>query len=172
MVLTKSELITALQKEVQILIHLASKIDRSQLDYRPTPKQRSTLELLRYLSMMGPTIIRWSLDPTQDFAVWTTAAQEADGRDFDQAMGAISRQKDEYAALLGNLSDADFRSEITGFDGSQISRGAFIVNLVLGGCAAYRTQLFLYLKTCGREELSTYNLWAGIDAPEPAPAAS
>ena len=45
------------------------------------------------------------------------------------------------------------------------ARGAFIVNNVLCGCAAYRTQLFLYLKACGREELSTWDLWAGMDAP-------
>ena len=49
MVLTKDELIAALQKEVRILLHLTSKIDRAQLDYRPSAKQRSTLELLRYL---------------------------------------------------------------------------------------------------------------------------
>jgi hypothetical protein len=42
------------------------------------------------------------------------------------------------------------------------------VNLVLSGHAAYRTQLFLYLKACGREELSTYNLWGGMDAPPQA----
>ena len=40
-----------------------------------------------------------------------------------------------------------------------------VIALVLCGCAAYRTQLFLYLKACGREELSTMNLWAGADAP-------
>ena len=28
--------------------------------------------------------------------------------------------------------------------------------------------LFLYLKACGREELSTMNLWAGMDAPTAA----
>jgi putative ABC transport system permease protein len=43
--------------------------------------------------------------------------------------------------------------------------GDFFGNLVLCGCAAYRTQLFLYLKACGREELNTMNLWAGGDAP-------
>jgi len=48
-----------------------------------------------------------------------------------------------------------------------VERGSVIVNLVLGGCAAYRTQLFLYLKACGREELNTMNLWAGADAPMP-----
>jgi hypothetical protein len=168
MVLTKSELIASLQKEVQILLHLASKVDRQQLDYRPSPKQRSTLELLRYLSMMGPTIVRYALADTQSFDLWTKAAQEADARDFDQAVAAIAHHKDDYAGLLGNLSDTDFRAEMTGFDGNKISRGSFIVNLVLSGCAAYRTQLFLYLKANGREELSTYNLWAGMDAPPPA----
>ena len=49
--------------------------------------------------------------------------------------------------------------------GQKSSRGSFIVNNVLSGCAAYRTQLFLYLKACGREELGTWNLWVGIDAP-------
>ena len=33
--------------------------------------------------------------------------------------------------------------------------------------AAYRTQLFCYLKSCGREELGTANLWRGVD-PTPA----
>jgi hypothetical protein len=35
---------------------------------------------------------------------------------------------------------------------------------VLGGHAAYRTQLFLYLKSCGQEHLGTVNLWRGADA--------
>ena len=39
-----------------------------------------------------------------------------------------------------------------------------LVNLVLCHYSAYRMQLFLYLKACGREELSTMNLWAGRDA--------
>jgi hypothetical protein len=29
---------------------------------------------------------------------------------------------------------------------------------------AYHMQLFLYLKSCGREELSTMDLWAGRSA--------
>ena len=62
------------------------------------------------------------------------------------------------------MSDADFRVEIEMF-GQKTTRGAFIVNLVKGGCAAYRTQLFCYLKACGREDLGTMNLWAGVDAP-------
>jgi hypothetical protein len=164
MVLTKSELIGSLQHEVHILLHLASKIDRAKLDYRPSPKQRSTLELLRYLTIMGPGLIQAAKAGVFDPPSWTAADQAAKARDFDQTLAAIASQKDAYATLIGDMADADFRTPIEMF-GNKTTRGAFIVNVVLGGCAAYRTQLFLYLKACGREELSTMNLWAGADAP-------
>jgi hypothetical protein len=165
MVLTKSELISSLQHEVQILLHLASKIDRSKLDYRPTPKQRSTIELLKYLSMMGPTVIQYANAVTPDPNLWPEAVKAADARNFDQTIEAIAAQKDVYARILGEMSDADFRAEVNDFGGNKTSRGALIVNIVLCGCAAYRTQLFVYLKACGREELGTLDLWAGVDTP-------
>jgi hypothetical protein len=164
MILTKSELIAALQNEVRILLHLASKIDRAQLDYRPTPKQRSTLELLQYLSVMGPRTLQYAVTGTFDMASWTAAEQAAAARDFDQAVAAIAAHSDAYATLLADMSDADFRGEI-GEGAAKSTRGALIVNYVLCGCAAYRMQLFLYLKASGREELATINLWAGADAP-------
>ena len=164
MVLTKSELIGSLKSEVRILLHLASKIDRTMLDYRPTPKQRSTIELLKYLSVMGPALVQAARAGTFDPAVWTAAEKAAEARNFDETVAAIAGHADTYATLLGEMSDADFRVEIEMF-GNKTTRGAFIVNLVLCGCAAYRTQIFLYLKACGREELSTMNLWAGTDAP-------
>jgi len=101
---------------------------------------------------------------TFDPAAWTVRQKAAAARDLDQTVAAIAAQKDEYASMLGAMSDADFRAEIDMF-GEKTSRGKWIVNLVLCGCAAYRTQLFVYLKACGREELSTMNLWAGSDAP-------
>jgi hypothetical protein len=164
MVLTKPELIASLQNEVRILLHLASKIDRTTLDYRPTPKQRSTIELLQYLSVMGPALVAAATAGRFDPAAWTAALKTAEGRDFDQTLAAIAAQTDAYATLLTDVSDADFRTEIEML-GRKGTRGAIIVNIVLCGCAAYRTQMFLYLKACGGEELSTMNLWAGIDAP-------
>jgi hypothetical protein len=167
MVLTKSELIGSLKHEVHILLHLAGKLDRGMLDYRPTAKQRSSLELLRYLSIMGPMLVRFAKTGSFDPAAWTVEEKAAAARDFDQTLAAIAAHSDLYASLLGDMSDADFRREIEMF-GNKTTVGAFIVNLVLCGSAAYRTQLFVYLKACGREELSTMNLWAGVDAPVPA----
>jgi hypothetical protein len=163
MVLTKEELVASLQNEVRILLHLAGKIDRSQLDYRPTPKQRSTLELLRYLSVMGPELIAFIRSGEFDQAAWQASLAAADRLDFDQALDAIERQATRYAELIGEFSEADFRTEIEMFF-RKASRGSIIVNIVLCHCAAYRAQLFLYLKACGRDELSTADLWAGIDA--------
>jgi hypothetical protein len=168
MVLTKQELILALQNEVRILLHLAGKIDRNKLDYRPTAKQRSTLELLQYLVVMGPILLRAIKAGTFDQAAFQAASAEAKAMNFDQVLAAIGKQSSTYAELAGTYSDDDFRGEIDLFGAGKSSRGSVIVHLVLGGCAAYRTQLFLYLKACGREELSTMNLWGGVDAPMPA----
>jgi hypothetical protein len=167
MVLTKSELLASLQHEVRILLHLIGKIERSAIDYRPTPKQRSTLDLLRYLSIMGPTLIRMANNEA-DFATWKAENEQANARDFDQTVAAIAQQKQTYEALLAGISDETLRSEIDNFDGSKTSRGVFIVKYVLQGHAAYRTQLFLYLKSCGCEQLNTRNLWGGVDAPTAA----
>jgi hypothetical protein len=162
--LTTDEVLAQLQKEVQILRHLAGKVDRNQLDYRPTPKQRSTIELLRYLVAMGPALTRSIKAGTFDVEHWQAQTAAAEHASFDQVLGMIERQSGEYAALLGGWSEADFRGEIEMF-GRKASRGAFLLELVLAGCAAYRTQLFCYLKSCGRDELNTMNLWQGQDAP-------
>ena len=164
MVLTKPELIASLQNEVRILLHLASKIDGATLEYRPSPKQRSTIELLKYLSVMGPELVQAAKAGGFDPAIFTAASQAAEARDFDQTLAAIAAHSERYATLLDPMSDDDFREEIEMF-GRKTGRGVFIVNLVLCGCAAYRTQLFLYLKSCGREELGTVNLWGGVDPP-------
>jgi hypothetical protein len=163
-VLTKDELIASLQKEVRILLHLATKIDRTKLDYRPTPKQRSTLELLRYLSLMGPNLVRAARDGSFDPKAWKADHERAAGLDLDQTLDVIAAQADQFSVLVGDMADQDFRDEIEMF-GRKSTKGFFLVNTVLGGYAAYRTQLFVYLKACGREELGTMNLWAGMDAP-------
>ena len=163
MIITKPELLASLQKEVRILLHLASKIDRSQLDYRPTPKQRSTMELLQYLSYMGPSMLRYAKGEQLDRDAWEKIVKTVASRGFDETLAAIKTHGDTYATLLADMDDAAFRAEVTGFDGAKTSCGSFIVNHVIAQCSAYRTQLFMYLKACGREELNTSNLWVGVD---------
>jgi hypothetical protein len=164
MVLTRQELIESLQNEVRILVHLCGKVEPSMLDYRPTPKQRSTIELLRYLAVMGPALVPSIKAGAFLEAEWKAAAARAETLDFPALVQDLAAQSDFYAQALGAFSDDDFRGEIDLF-GMKGKRGPLLVNLIIAGHAAYRTQLFLYLKSCGREELNTMNLWAGMDAP-------
>jgi hypothetical protein len=167
MVLTKQELIGKLEHEVRILLHLASKVNPAKLDYRPTPKQRSLLELLQYLSIFSPIHLRtikvgtWDMDAWSN--AWRTEEAAAKARSLEEIKDAISKQPVLFSELLGSLTDADLRAEMEMF-GTKSSRGSWLVWMVLCHYVAYRMQLFLYLKACGREELSTLDLWAGMDA--------
>ena len=167
MVLTKGELIPSLENEVRILLHLVSKVDPAKLGYRPTAKQRSTLELLQYLGIFAPihlrTIVSGVLNMDEWRATWQAEEAAAQTRNLEAARAAIAGHALLFKQLLGPLYDTDLRTEMDMF-GSKASRGAWIVRLVLCHYAAYRMQLFLYLKASGREELSTLNLWVGVDA--------
>ncbi len=166
MVLTKDELLTSLRGEARLLLHLASKVDRAKLDYRPTPKQRSTLELLQYLTIMGPIHFRGAMASAFDMDAWRTAWQTGEAAakvmNLEEIKDAIGKQPALFAELLGPCDDASLRAEMDMF-GAKASRGSWIVSLVLCHYAAYRMQLFQYLKASGREELNTMNLWVGMD---------
>jgi hypothetical protein len=166
-VLSRDELVALLQHEVKILRHLAGKIDRAALDYRPTPKQRTTLDLLRYLTMMGPALVDVAESGTFDPAAWTVRERAAAALNFDEAVAAIAAHADLYARRAAGWSDGWLRAEIAPW-GESCTRGRFLVQFVLCGCTAYRMQLFLYLKSCGRDELGTLDLWDGVDPPPKA----
>ena len=166
MVLTKDELIAAFQKEVQIFVHLISKVDPAKIDYRPSAKQRSVLELVQYMTIMAPAMTEsikgGEFTREAMGAIWGPRDTVSKTLNWEQAVAAIGRQSDEMTNCVGTWTDADFRSEINMF-GQNMTRGAAMVNMVLCGYAAYRMELFLYLKAMGREELNTMNLWAGAD---------
>ena len=166
MVFTKDELIAAVQNEVRIFVHLAGKVDPAKIDYRPSAKQRSVLELARYVTYMAPAMTEsikgGEFTREAMGAIWGPREAASKAMNWEQAVAAIGRQSDEMSRAIGGWSDAEFRSDINMF-GQDTTRGAALVNMVLCGYAAYRMQLFLYLKAMGREELNTINLWGGAD---------
>ncbi len=163
MVISKQDLIDTLQKEVHILVHLAGKVKPEMLDYRPTPKQRSVIELLRYMTVMGPVLVRSIKAGAFLMDEWTAADAAAAAMGFDEVVASLASQAEGYVASINDFSDEELATRIEMF-GSSATRGRMLVDMIVAGHAAYRTQLFCYLKSCGREELNTMNLWAGIDA--------
>ena len=166
MILTKDEFLSSLRGEIRILLHLVSKVDPSKLDYRPTPNQRSTLELLQYLTIVGPIHCRGALADAFSMDAWrqewTAGEASAKALDLEGVKQALAGLPALFEDLVGSCPERRLRGELEMF-GSRASRGSWLVSLVLQHYTAYRMQLFLYLKASGRQELNTFNLWAGMD---------
>ena len=95
-------------------------------------------------------------------AQWNQHEAKAKTLNLEQVKEALASQPSMYEEWLNSCTEADLRHEMEMF-GSKASRGSWIVSLILLHYAAYRMQLFQYLKSSGREELNTFNLWVGTD---------
>jgi hypothetical protein len=95
--------------------------------------------------------------------MWRTEEAAAKLRNLEQVKDAITGHSALFAESLGSFSDVDLRTEMEMF-GAKASRVSWLVWMLLCHYVAYRMHLFLYLKARGRKELSTLNLWAGVDA--------
>jgi hypothetical protein len=165
-VLNKSDVLESALGECDIILHLFEKLPEDSFDYRPTPGQRSTTELLRYLSFCGFGACYALFDGDWDrFRAEGKRVADAAPETFPAAM---ERQKQALRAFFDELSDEDFASrDATLPTGVTMSLGKALVEMPLKWLTAYRMQLFLYAKGAGNAELGTINCWAGRD-PEPA----
>lgn len=160
--LSKDDILDVMLNECDICIHLFAKLPEGSLDYRPTPKQRSTLELLRYLTYCGIGGARYMIE--DNYARFTEAAEEAKDMTADEFVGAMERQKNDLHHVFENLSEDDFSNkDVTVPPNRKVKLGRALLEAPLSWLTAYRMQLFLYAKAAGNEEIGTANCWAGID---------
>jgi len=87
-------------------------------------------------------------------ALWGPVESTSKAMNFEQVLVTIEQQSTRFDQIFSGRTEADLRSEVDMF-GNKSTRGELLVNQVLSGFAAYRMQLFCYLKSCGREELNT-----------------
>jgi len=160
--ITRQQMADSMIRECDIAIHLFTKLTPEAYDYRPSEGQRSTLELLRYLTICASAGIRcmtennWKL-----FADFGAQVKEMPAEEFPAAM---ERQKADIAAFFANTSDetlATQESSVPG--GGPMPLGAAILNGPAKWLAAYKMQLFLYAKAAGAPQLRTANVWRGSD---------
>ncbi len=157
--ITKQQFIESLTAEIDIIRHLATKIDVEMLQYRPSEKQRSMLDLLNYLGHIFATGITVNSEGNTDrYMEITKSAPVVTLENFDAVM---QQQKDFAIEKLSVLTD-DQLAEITDFFGGKAPRAVHLHN-VLKWAVAYKMQLFLYIKANGNHDISTSNLWRGVD---------
>ncbi len=158
---TKSAFLTSLKHEAKIISHLASQVPEGKLDWRPTPGQRSTLELLQYLTCLGIASTDSAL--TGGWDRWETYAGPAKQVDPAGVPKAMQRQIAAITKMLAKTTDASLRRKqgTSWVLGKKTPLGEALIETVLKPLTAYRMQLFIYLKASGAAQLTTSDCWMG-----------
>ncbi len=158
--ITKEQYIDSFVKEIEIIKHLAEKVTPAMLEYHPTPKQRSTIELMQYLGHISATAINVFIDPTKDYM---ELAKAKDAVTFENFISKMDEQANIVRSLVGALTEEQLLKDVSFFGMS----GSLSTHLLsaLKWITAYKMQLFLYIKANGVESIGTSNVWAGRDMP-------
>lgn len=168
----KDDLVAAMGLECDIVRHLYEKLPRANWDatlaYRPTPGQRSTLELLKYLSYCGIGPSRACLEGNWD--AWKAAVARAEDLHPDEFGAVMDRQKRDIATLLAPLTDQDLATRRAKNPlGKEMPLGHALYDMPVRFLIAYRMQLFLYARALGAD-VWTPDCWYGITMERPQKA--
>jgi hypothetical protein len=162
--ITREQFLASMRHEVKVITHLAGKVPRTALDWRPTPSQRSTLELLRYLTTAAIVPVRAMIDGNWDHA--TEREMAAAHVTPEQFPAEMERQMQEIeAAILAVPEEELLTRDATMPWGMPAKLGAALLDAGLKPLVAYRMQLFLHAKQSGAADLGPSNCWVGVDAP-------
>jgi len=159
--ITKEQYIKSFVKELEIIKHLAEKISPEMLEYRPSEKQRSTLELMQYLGHISATAILSFIDPVNNS--YMELAKAKDLVTFENFISKIDEQIKIVNEQVSVLTDEQLDSEVS-FFGMNEKLSMHLLS-ALKWITAYKMQLFLYIKANGVSHIGTSNAWAGFDTP-------
>ncbi len=161
---TKEQFIQSIQHETNICKHLYTKLPPGGLEYRPTPGQRSLLELMRYLAAVGAVTTRGLIH--NDWSHTKESMEKAKSLPAERFCEAMDQQCEEIKRLLQNVTDDDLlHKDTTTVILTTVKIGEGLVNMTMKFLTAYRMQMFLYLKGAGVADISTTNCWMGMDKP-------
>lgn len=168
--LGRLDILDALLRECEITKHLLTKVPSGGMDYRPTPDQRTALELARYQSFCGLGGSYALVDGNWDrYRELSEASEKVESGGL---AAAIDAQAAALKAFFEDLSDDDFASkEVTTPMGETMPLGRALLEMPVKWMTAYRMQLYLYCKGAGNTDIWTPNCWAGIDMERPTQSA-
>ncbi len=159
----KQALLQNLQREIFLLKQLAPFIEERDLDFRPSEKMRSTLELMQYLSGIGATMLRWFIKNDLTPEEWVKIREHRKTLTRENFKERLDQQMEDMLMYMNMISEEDMnKMEVELPSKEKMILGIAIINAPIKWLAAYRMQLFMYLKMNGRAELSTKEAWTVI----------
>ena len=161
--ITKQQILDDCRHETEIIKHLATKLPEGAFDWRPTPGQRTTLELMRYLTAAPEIAAVYCITGNWDHGQkMSEASEQVTAETF---AGAMDRQLARVEEVLGDLDEAAASTKPAEMPWkAPTTQSACVLQTVLKSYVAYRMQLFLYGKQAGNAELHTLDCWAGVSS--------
>jgi hypothetical protein len=149
--------------ESRIAVNLFGKVPAGGFDYRPAAGQRSTVELLRYLSYGPYNGVAKTI--AGDWQFGRPTAEMTAGMPASDFPARMAWQADAVERLVRSVPVTSlFTEEMTYPWGETVKKAEGLLT-PLRWLVGYRMQLFLYLKAAGAHQLNTGDCWR-------APAAS
>jgi hypothetical protein len=156
----KQHLLQNLQREIFLLKQLAGFIEERDLDFRPADKMRSTLELMQYLSGIGATMLRWFIKNDLYPEEWAKIREQRKLVTLDNFKQKLDEQLEQIVMYMDLINEEDLNTkEVELPSKEKMILGTAIINAPIKWLAAYRLQLFTYLKMNGRSDISTREAW-------------
>ena len=160
---TKEDLKLSLAHEFNVVRHLFTKIPEGKFDYKPTEKQRTTLELLQYLSIAVPAAVAVvSAGDSKAFHPYVERSKTVTSENFIEI---FSQGEKEAIDVIDAFTPEQLLEKINIFMMGDMTKGVYLVETSLKWIVAYKMQLFLYIKASGNTSIGTSNLWGGMDMP-------
>lgn len=161
MIYTKENLIASIENEFRIIKHLAEKIPAGTDGYKPTEGQRTTLELLQYLSSIFANATHVIYEGNTD--AYKTAPLKSDDTTVENFAAKMDEQLAVWKGMMEKFDDTQMNTIINIYGMGDKPKGVYLVENLLKWVAAYKMQLFLYCKSSGNSSINTANLWGGVD---------
>jgi hypothetical protein len=156
----KQHLLMNLEREIFLLKQLAPIIEERDLNFRPAEKVRSTLELMQYLASIGSVILRWLIRNDIGKEDWIKIREERLTVNRENFIQKLDVQLDEIRSYMNSITEQDLLTRIVELPNKEkMPLGAAIINAPIKWLAAYRMEVFVYLKMNGRHDISTREAW-------------
>ncbi|MEO8414765.1 MAG: hypothetical protein ABI472_13955 [Ginsengibacter sp.] len=162
----KQHLLNNIEKEINICRRLYTRMLPDQINFRPKEGVRSTLELLQYLSVIIEAMPKYWLEKhDMDFNTFYTSTMNA-GKEIphEEFLNAMEQQMARIKDLFNQINEEDLlHKEVEYPWGGKAPLGEAIIATSIKWAAAYKLQLFLFIKLSQDTTLATGDAWMLTD---------
>lgn len=155
-------ILNSIEREFKVVKRLYSLIPPGKKDFSPQEGMRTMEELLRYLTWASVSSIDYYSmeDNSKAGSNFKKYYEEAEKVTFDSFPEAVEVQIEKLREVLNKFSDEDIETKTVILPWKEeMNLGQAIISTSFAWLAAYKMQLFLYLKLSGQPELDTMDCW-------------